>query len=122
MSRNCFQLPKWCCVPKDWEKHVRTLCWVDAADGRVALREHSIGSKSVYTIGRDATADLLLQGELASRLHAAVLLDGEGRKFLVDLKSTHGTFLGSLRLTPNVPVRWPSGERASFGSGEKAEL
>lgn len=84
--------------------------------------EHSIGSKAVYTIGRDTSADLLLQGEMASRLHAAILLNGEGCKFLVDLKSTHGTFLGAQRLTPNMPVKWSIGEQASFGSGPKAEI
>lgn len=120
MSRNSFQPPKWCCVPKDWEKHARTLVWVDK--NYAARLEPSIGSKSVYTIGRDSSADILMQGEMASRIHAAILLDGEGRKFLVDLKSTHGTFLGAQRLTPNMPVRWASGQQASFGSGPKAEM
>jgi len=116
-----FQPPKWCSVPKDWEKHARQLTWVGSAE-EGAKEQHSIGSKAVYTIGRDDSADVRLSGELASRIHAAILLDGEGRKFLVDLKSTHGTFLGSTRLTPNKPVRWPTGEQASFGSGSKAEV
>jgi hypothetical protein len=76
----------------------------------------------VYTIGRDESAELRLQGDLASRMHAAILLDAEGRKFLVDLKSTHGTFLGKQRLEPNKPVSWPTGELASFGSGPHAEV
>lgn len=119
MSRNVFQPPKWCCLPKEPEKHERTLVWVDKVYS--SRLETAVGSKSVYTIGRMET-DLILQGEMASRLHAAILLDAEGCKFLVDLKSTHGTFLGSQRLTPNVPVRWATGERASFGSGPKAEI
>jgi len=121
MSRNNFQPPKWCCVPTDWEKHALTLVLVDNHDGKVSRGEVSIGSKAVYTLGRDSP-DVKLQGEMASRLHAAILLDGEGRKFLVDLKSTHGTFLGSQRLSPNTPVRWPPGERASFGAGPTAEI
>lgn len=35
--------------------------------------------------------------------------DVEGERFLVDLKSTHGTFLESKRLKPHEPVKWPEG-------------
>jgi len=123
MSRNLFQPPKWCGVPKDWEQHQRTVCWLSSPDGTAATQpDHVVGAKAVYTIGRDESVDLRLHGELASRVHAAILLDTEGRKFLVDLKSTHGTFLGSQRLSPNQPVRWNTGEPASFGSGPKAEV
>lgn len=117
-----FQPPKWCCTPKDAENHIRKLCWVASEGGPAQRVEHSIGSKAFYTLGRDETADVRLVSELASRLHAAILLDGEGRKFLVDLKSTHGTFLNGQRLTPHKPVKWSTGEHASFGSGPKAEV
>jgi pSer/pThr/pTyr-binding forkhead associated (FHA) protein len=33
----------------------------------------------------------------------------EGQRYLVDLKSTHGTFLESKRLKPNEPAKWPEG-------------
>lgn len=78
--------------------------------------------KAVYTIGRSDSADVLLRGDLASRLHAAVLQDIEGRKFLVDLKSTHGTYVDSKKLTPNMPMRWSPGMQVSFGAGSKAEI
>lgn len=77
--------------------------------------------KAVYKIGRNPAADVPLQGELASRLHAAILQDTDGNRFLVDLKSTHGTFLGDVRLEANKPVKWPPGTVALFGSGPKAE-
>ena len=37
--------------------------------------------------------------------------DVEGQRYLVDLKSTHGTFLESKRLKPNEPAKWPEGRR-----------
>ena len=43
--------------------------------------------KPLYTVGRHETADFQLQGELVSRIHAAVLQDVEGQRYLVDLKS-----------------------------------
>mmetsp|Transcript_28908 Transcript_28908/g.52851 ORF Transcript_28908/g.52851 Transcript_28908/m.52851 type:complete len:434 (+) Transcript_28908:140-1441(+) len=118
-----FQPPKWCCVPKDPEKHARSLSWVSSEGGNAPHRpdHHIAGTKAYYTLGRDDAADVKLVGEMASRVHAAILLDAEGRKFLVDLRSTHGTFLNGKRLTPHQPVRWNTGEHASFGSGLKAD-
>lgn len=83
----------------------------------------SISSKAVYTIGRsERGVDIRLKGELASRLHAAILQDVDGRKFVVDLRSTHGTFLDQKRLPPYEPSKWPAGARVSFGSGPAAEV
>jgi len=82
-----------------------------------------VSTKAVYTIGRaDSGVDLRLRGELASRMHAAICQDADGNKFLVDLRSTHGTFLDGRRLEPHIPMKWQSDARASFGSGPGAEV
>eukprot|EP00434_Breviolum_minutum_P037106 symbB.v1.2.032889.t1/scaffold4012.1/size46427/3 len=107
--------PEWCCAPRSPERHKQLVRAVGEAE-----RSWEILDKSVYTVGRHETADFQLQGELVSRIHAAVLQDVEGERYLVDLKSTHGTFLESKRLKPHEPVKWPEGHLASFGFGPKA--
>ncbi|CAE7028444.1 Ppp1r8 [Symbiodinium sp. CCMP2592] len=113
-----FRRPKWCTAPRSPERHKQVVR---------AMGNHEAGpsswdllDKAVYTIGRNDTADFQVKGELVSRVHAAVLQDVNGQRFLVDLKSTQGTFLDSKRLKPHEPVPWPEGKLASFGFGPKA--
>ncbi|CAL1140939.1 unnamed protein product [Cladocopium goreaui] len=116
MADEKFRRPKWCTAPRSPERHKQLV----RAVGGEAERSWEILEKSVYTVGRHESADFQLQGELVSRIHAAVLQDVEGQRYLVDLKSTHGTFLESKRLKPNEPAKWPEGQLASFGFGPKA--
>lgn len=54
-------------------------------------------------------------------MHAALLQDVDGQKFLVDLKSTHGTFVDGRRLAPHQPSKLQLGVQVSFGSGPAVE-
>jgi len=119
-----FHPPRWCRTPKDPSMRRQELMFVreESNSSTQPVVAAEISEKPVYTIGRNEKADARLRGDLASRMHAAVLQDDEGSKFLVDLKSTHGTYLGAKRLVPHVPVKWETGTTASFGSGETAEV
>eukprot|EP00933_Yihiella_yeosuensis_P004452 TRINITY_DN108819_c0_g1_i1.p1 TRINITY_DN108819_c0_g1~~TRINITY_DN108819_c0_g1_i1.p1 ORF type:complete len:424 (-),score=88.61 TRINITY_DN108819_c0_g1_i1:139-1383(-) len=119
MADGKFRPPKWCRSPRSPERHRKQVCFVGDKAHPVALE---LLDKALYTIGRGDTSDIQLKGDLASRLHAAVLQDADGQRFLVDLKSTHGTFLSSKRLKAHDPVPWPEGTSAHFGSGTKAEV
>lgn len=118
-SRGRFLPPKWCQVPTSARPQTLHAVVGESISGTALA---TLADKAVYTIGRaDSGVDVRLRGELASRMHAAICQDAEGRKFLVDLRSTHGTFLGGKRLEPHVPVRWQYQVRASFGQGPNAE-
>jgi len=126
-ARGRFQPPSWCRVPTDpvaRKQSVRFLA--EDTAGAAVVRpgdEVVLADKAVYTIGRaDTGVDVRLRGDLASRIHAAICQDGEGRKFLVDLRSTHGTYLGGQRLEPNMPVMWQPEVRATLGLGPQAEV
>eukprot|EP00927_Polykrikos_kofoidii_P082225 TRINITY_DN8111_c0_g1_i1.p1 TRINITY_DN8111_c0_g1~~TRINITY_DN8111_c0_g1_i1.p1 ORF type:complete len:494 (-),score=65.47 TRINITY_DN8111_c0_g1_i1:201-1682(-) len=117
-----FQPPKWCQAPKHPQTQRLAVCFVDET-GASKPTGVTISTKAVYTIGRAETGvDVRLRGELGSRLHAAILQNVEGQKFLVDLRSTHGTFLNSRKLEPHAPVVWPPEARATFGSGSRADV
>ncbi|CAJ1375102.1 unnamed protein product [Effrenium voratum] len=114
-----FRRPKWCCPPRSPERQKRP---VRVLGTQEAARSWELLEKAVYLVGRHESADFRLQGELVSRSHAAVLQDAEGQRFLVDLKSTHGTFLDSARLRSHEPTPWREGQMASFGFGPKASF
>ncbi|CAK0880662.1 unnamed protein product [Prorocentrum cordatum] len=118
-----YQPPSWCKPPRNPDDARQELRFLPGeASAAAPPRALELSDRAVYTIGRSEGSDVQLKGELASRMHAAVLQDADGGKFLVDLKSANGTFLASRRLAPHAPEPWPAGAVASFGYGPKAEL
>jgi Inner membrane component of T3SS, cytoplasmic domain/Domain of unknown function (DUF1707) len=71
------------------------------------------GAKDTFTIGRDATCDLVLCDMSVSRSHAGLRREA-GRWLLTDAGSTNGTRLNGWRVTEPVPLR--AGDKVSFGS------
>jgi hypothetical protein len=67
---------------------------------------------------RDASVcDIPLSHATASRQHAVLCHHTDGRVFLIDLGSSHGTFLDGAQLPPNKPVVLKSGSSIRFGQG-----
>lgn len=65
---------------------------------------------------RDASAcDVPLDHPSASRQHAALCHHNDGRIFLIDLGSTHGTFLDGSQMPANKPVVLKNGTKIKFG-------
>ena len=75
---------------------------VQLPDGKT----RSIPLKDGLTIGREPDNDLVLEDIKASRHHARIEFDGQQAR-IVDLKSSNGTYLGNVRLLPDVPEPWP---------------
>jgi hypothetical protein len=71
------------------------------------------GTKESFTIGRDASCDLVLSDMTVSRAHAG-LHRRNGGWLLSDAGSTNGTRVNGWRVTEPVPVR--PGDKVSFGT------
>lgn len=71
--------------------------------------------RGVLTLGREADCDLILAESQASRHHAELRRAGD-RWQIVDLGSTNGTFVGGVRLAPNVARPLRPGEIVTIGS------
>jgi len=71
--------------------------------------------RGVLTLGRGSDCDLILAETQASRRHAELRRTGD-RWQIVDLGSTNGTFVGGVRLAPNVARPLRPGDNVTIGS------
>lgn len=85
-----------------------------------ALPGVTIPPKAVYTFGRNSTmSDVVLDHPSLSRQHAAIAFDAAGDAFLLDLGSTHGTFVNGERLEPRVRRALRGSDAFSFGGSKR---
>jgi hypothetical protein len=71
--------------------------------------------RGLLTIGRAGDCDWVLHDGQASRYHAELRRYGD-EWLIVDLGSTSGTYVGGVRLLPNVARPIPRGEAVTIGS------
>jgi pSer/pThr/pTyr-binding forkhead associated (FHA) protein len=64
-------------------------------------------------IGRSAESDIVLEAPTVSRHHAMLFADA-GEMLLLDLESTNGTWLNSVLVSPDQPVRLADGDWIQF--------
>jgi len=83
-----------------------------------------IDEKKCYLFGRNAQLnDFCLDHASCSRVHSAFVYHKYlNIAYLVDLGSTHGTFIGSLRLEPNKPTQLQLGANFSFGASTRSYI
>lgn len=104
-----FQPPPWASQP------CRTAT-VEVQEEGGATHTQPVDKQPWYLFGRDASAcDVPLDHPTASRQHAALVHHSDGRVFVIDLGSTHGTTLDGARLPPNKPTVLKNGAELRFG-------
>lgn len=88
-------------------------------DGTVA-ETIDISKQPFYIIGRAPDqAQIVLMHESVSRAHAALQFGEKGELYIVDLGSTHGSFLGKTRLKPKAYTLAPVGAVLRFGQSSR---
>ncbi|QCB93286.1 FHA domain-containing protein [Cellulomonas shaoxiangyii] len=68
-----------------------------------------------YTVGRSPQADIHVDDEYASPLHARLYQDDAGQVWVEDLASTNGTFVNDVRAPLGTPVRVGPGDTVRVG-------
>jgi WD40 repeat protein len=72
------------------------------------------------SFGRNSvTCDVALDHPSLSRRHALIAYTGQGTLCVVDLGSTHGTFLNAERIPPNQPLTLEFGDSLTFGASSR---
>ncbi|KAJ8334848.1 hypothetical protein SKAU_G00404870 [Synaphobranchus kaupii] len=94
---------------------------LDVVKGDKLVEKLIIDEKKYYLFGRNPDAcDFTIDHQSCSRVHAALIYHRHlKRVFLIDLNSTHGTFLGRIRLEPHKPQQVPIDSTMSFGASTR---
>ena len=71
-------------------------------------------------IGRDTNCTIVLNHPSISKQHAKIEIDVQSsfNAFLIDLNSTHGTFINDMKLSQNQSIKLKSGDVLSFGQSD----
>ncbi|XP_017336302.1 protein phosphatase 1, regulatory subunit 8a [Ictalurus punctatus] len=94
---------------------------LDVVKGDKLIEKLIIDEKKFYLFGRNPDhCDFTIDHQSCSRVHAALVYHRHlKRVFLIDLNSTHGTFLGRIRLEPHKPQQVPIDSTMSFGASTR---
>uniref|UniRef100_A0A915CLS9 FHA domain-containing protein n=1 Tax=Ditylenchus dipsaci TaxID=166011 RepID=A0A915CLS9_9BILA len=98
-EKDRFALPGWTGRPPHG-------CHLDVAKGDRLLQKLLIDEKGVYYFGRNPTqCDFVVEHASCSRVHSILLYHKALKRFaLVDLGSSHGTFVEKTRVEPLKPI------------------
>lgn len=83
---------------------------------------YNMNEKASLIIGRNEKASIIIENLYVSRCHAAILHHYSGDFYIIDLGSTHGTFIFERRLEPYTPTRVNIHAIISFGSRDSQFL
>lgn len=106
----------------DLNQHLPLWCEQPTASYRLIAigsdKVFKMGSERFITVGRNASAKVVLTSLSVSRMHAAFMHDALNQTFLVDLGSSHGTFIGAVQLKPYTPTLVTKKSLIKFGTCE----
>ncbi|CAG5115983.1 unnamed protein product [Candidula unifasciata] len=111
---NTFEVPSWAGKPPAG-LHLDVL-----KDGKM-IQKLMIDEKKCYFFGRNKQlCDFTIDHSSCSRVHSALVWHRHlSRPFLIDLGSTHGTFIGHIRLESKKPQQVPIDSEIHFGASTR---
>ncbi|CAG9855566.1 unnamed protein product [Phyllotreta striolata] len=111
---NHYEVPNWAGKPP-------VGLHLDVLKGDKLIQKLMIDEKKCYLFGRNAQMnDFCIDHASCSRVHSALVWHKHlDRAFLVDLGSTHGTFIGTLRLEGYKPTQLPIDSSFHFGASTR---
>eukprot|EP01112_Ceratiomyxa_fruticulosa_P000850 TRINITY_DN1078_c0_g1_i1.p2 TRINITY_DN1078_c0_g1~~TRINITY_DN1078_c0_g1_i1.p2 ORF type:complete len:256 (-),score=55.17 TRINITY_DN1078_c0_g1_i1:303-1070(-) len=82
-----------------------------------------LAGKPFTVFGRHAdVCDVVLDHPSVSRKHAAMVFHTDGRLYLIDLQSAHGTFLNGERIKANSPTSLKNDHEVRFGASTRSYI
>lgn len=111
---NHYEVPNWAGKPP-------VGLHLDVLKGDKLIQKLMVDEKRCYLFGRNQQLnDFCIDHASCSRVHAALVYHKHlNRAFLVDLGSTHGTFIGNMRLEAHKPTQLPIDSTFHFGASTR---
>ncbi|XP_058808852.1 nuclear inhibitor of protein phosphatase 1 [Phymastichus coffea] len=111
---NHYEVPNWAGKPP-------VGLHLDVLKNDKLIQKLMVDEKKCYLFGRNQQLnDFCIDHASCSRVHAALVYHKHlNRAFLVDLGSTHGTFIGNLRLEGHKPTQLPIDSTFHFGASTR---
>ncbi|XP_012288697.1 nuclear inhibitor of protein phosphatase 1 [Orussus abietinus] len=111
---NHYEVPNWAGKPP-------VGLHLDVLKGDKLIQKLMVDEKKCYLFGRNQQLnDFCIDHASCSRVHAALVYHKHlNRAFLVDLGSTHGTFIGNMRLEAHKPTQLPIDSTFHFGASTR---
>ncbi|XP_045123115.1 nuclear inhibitor of protein phosphatase 1-like [Portunus trituberculatus] len=111
---NHYEIPKWAGKPP-------VGLHLDVAKGDKLIQKLMIDEKKCYLFGRNPQLnDFCIDHASCSRVHSSLVYHKHlNMAFLVDLGSTHGTFIGNIRLESLKPTQLPVNSTFHFGASTR---
>ncbi|KAJ2130807.1 hypothetical protein GGH19_000469 [Coemansia sp. RSA 1807] len=84
------------------------------------VESHSVPTtKTFYTFGRLPVCDYPMDHESISRYHAVLQFYADGTACIIDLGSSHGTFINKAEAVAKIPTRVNAGDQIRFGMSSR---
>ncbi|KAK6055804.1 FHA domain protein [Cooperia oncophora] len=105
----------------DWASRPPPGSHLDVCKGEQLIQKLMVDEKRAYYFGRNPKqVDFAVEHASCSRVHALLLYHGILKRFaLVDMESSHGTYLGNIRLEPLRVVFVDIGVPFHFGASTR---
>ncbi|XP_077867049.1 LOW QUALITY PROTEIN: nuclear inhibitor of protein phosphatase 1-like [Saccoglossus kowalevskii] len=112
---NKFEVPTWAGKPPPG-------LHLDVMKDTKMVEKLMVDEKKCYLFGRNPdVCDFCIDHQSCSRVHAALVYHKHlNRSFIIDLNSTHGTFLGTIRLEGSKPQQVPIDSTLRFGASTRS--
>eukprot|EP00760_Papus_ankaliazontas_P036667 PhM_4_TR8377/c0_g1_i2/m.66000 len=104
-------------TPPLWSSHITSPCRLIGVRKGSESREIDLLAikKCVVYLGRDLTAEIPIKHDTVSRRHCLVQTKAPCGLYLVDLGSTHGTFVNKQRVSPHTHHELKDGDVVQLG-------
>ncbi|GJP51846.1 hypothetical protein CLOM_g10977 [Closterium sp. NIES-68] len=114
-GRAPYSIPDWAAVPKVPFR-------VEVVKEGAVAEEMDVSAKSAYMFGRIDCCDFMLQHPSISRYHAVIQYGEDSAAFVMDLNSTHKTFVNKQEVKPGTYVPLRVGDVIKFGLSSRLYL
>ncbi|KAJ2355051.1 hypothetical protein GGF43_002914 [Coemansia sp. RSA 2618] len=93
---------------------------LDVIKAGCQVESHAVPTqKSFFTFGRLPICDFPMDHESISRYHAVLQFHNDGPPSIVDLGSSHGTYINKIQTAAKIPVQVRAGDQIRFGMSSR---